>query len=123
MDIKLNHWVKIAGKRYAPGSVLTEMNEDIIKSLVKDGAALHYHEETTEEIIPKRVIIDTAVPPEDPNSIKEELDENFTLDELKEDAQRFGIEFASAVTKKDLIAKIIKLEKAELFINLLEDSE
>lgn len=66
-------------------------------------------------------VIDQNTPPADTTDVYKELDDNWTLDELKVDAERIGIDFDKKILKKDLIQLIIDVGRANEFLSMLED--
>lgn len=133
--LKFKTGVRYNGTRYAKNQIESGFSEKEVSLFVENNVAfvvgvpdsLAVPDEDSNGSIEKdnvnenSPVIDVDTPP-DSESVYKELDDNWTLDELKIDAERLGLDFdVKKILKKDLIKLVIDNDRADEFLAMLED--
>lgn len=123
MTIKSKHHIWHNGERFSPGDIINTLDLDTEKQLVQADAAFFVQETSTSiDFIGENVYKETNAR-EEKSQEWQDIDDNFTLEELKVEAERLEMKFPSSIKKKDLIAQIFAEVKQNEFLELLEDEE
>ncbi|TYS66365.1 hypothetical protein FZD47_02440 [Bacillus infantis] len=116
MAIKATEYVQHDGTLYKSGEKISKISESEAKRLVKLGAAFFVGEEQSSTMSAGG----EAKPSGD---LAKELDDKFTLDTLKIEAEAFEVNFSKSVKKPELINLIIESGVAEDILETLENGE
>ena len=136
MAYKLNTNVLHSGTEYKSGAVISgeDMSKKDIERLIDSGAAVVTNDPvdaTTAKETEKPVVIETPAPAENElqsaedlltdEEVYKEIDEAFNHAELKREAEVLGMKFPGNISKKDLIDQILKEEKDDHFLDVLDN--
>ena len=127
MNIKFKTGVRYNGNRYGIGQIESKLSEEDASFLVKKDVAFVVGVPDSEKLPqinnePGEKDND-EVNDSDIEQVYKEIDDNWTVEELKEDAKPLGIDFGKLSLKKDLINFIIESGRAKDFLSMLEDPE
>ncbi|MGE6379554.1 hypothetical protein [Peribacillus muralis] len=121
MAIELNEKVRHNGETFLVGDIIENIKQVEAKRLVDLGVASFVREipSLSENEVPGS---DQDISPvHDPEEDYQALDEAYTLEDLKETAAGVeGLDFKGTISKKDLIALIIKSGKIDEFFEETE---
>ncbi|MEN8702493.1 hypothetical protein [Bacillus infantis] len=115
MAIKATEYVQHDGILYKSGEEISKISESEAKRLVKLGAAFFVGENQRSESQDGENHY--------PGNLEKELDDNFTLETLKIEAEAFEVPFSKSVKKPDLIKLVIESGVAEDILDTLNDGE
>lgn len=120
--IKANHHIWHNGEKFIPGQTIKNIDEKSAKRLVESDAAFFVDQQP--------LLLSENVPPKSPENTpsleddpREVINEEYNLEELKDTATSFGMDFPANTTKKALMDQIFTEGKEQQFIDLLEDDE
>jgi hypothetical protein len=116
MAIQATENVQHDGTLYKSGEKINKISELEAKRLVKLGAAFFVGEEQLSSM-------SAGGETDPPSDLAKELDDKFTLDTLKIEAEAFEVNFSKSVKKPELINLIIESGNAQDILDTLEDGE
>ncbi|MBG9548392.1 hypothetical protein [Cytobacillus firmus] len=119
--IKALHHIWHDGEKFTPGQVIQNLDRETAERLVKSDAALFVGQQ--ELVLSQNAPVSGKItePVPEAEDLREVIEDNFTLEELKASADEFNMEFPANIKKKDLLNLIFEQEKEQLFLDLLED--
>lgn len=134
MAYKLNTNVLHSGTEYKSGAVISgeDMSKKDIERLINSGVAVMTNDPVDVEEKPKKAaIIETPKSAVDDlqgaedlltdDEVYKEIDEAFNHAEIKREAEVLGMKFPGNISKKDLIDQILKEEKDDHFLDVLDN--
>jgi hypothetical protein len=116
MTIKATEYIQHDGILYKSGEEISKISESEAKRLVKFGAAF-FVGEVKSSSVPEGGEMEPS------SDLAKELDDKFTLDNLKIEAEAFEVNFSKSVKKPELINLIIESGTAQDILDTLEDGE
>lgn len=112
--VKLTGRVLYNDKDYKPGDIINDIDNEAAERLVKGNVAFFVGHHLNEELTPVSSTVE-----EEP--VEDVLKANFTLEELKEEADTFDLKYPKSITKPEMIKLIIEEGKAQHYLDMLED--
>lgn len=127
MSVKVLFSVRHNGKDYGTGSVIENINDADANRLINLGVAYRdVNQKTPSSHIEKKdknpPLNDegggkSELPLTEEEEVTADLDEAYTLDELKERANEIELGFKSSISKKELISLIISTNRVDEFLD------
>ncbi|UAT29511.1 hypothetical protein K7T73_12965 [Bacillus badius] len=123
--LKFKTGVRCDGIRYAKGQVKSGFSDKEVSLFVKENVAfvVGVPDSPTNQVdnSTNDEMLDDTPKINDKEEIYREIDENWTADELKIDAERIGVDFDKKILKKDLIKLIVEKDYTDELLGMLED--